>query len=155
LPVQVVGAISIQIHIKVSHEDWCISSGWVLIESILYMGVEIIETWLTWQKVSSNNRDLSDTGAVQTTHAVIAMPTHIFQVIIRFDDAIASWSIDGKSNSTLLLRVCLSANDLVSFKILGMDHTVTVRITLLPSKSGASKKRKSNTHVPHIQESLL
>ena len=83
------------------------------------------------------------------------MATDVLQMVIGLDYSSPSRGIDGKCNPSLLLRVCLSSNHVVSFKMFGMDHTVTVRIALLVSKAGAGKEGKANSHVAHVQEGLL
>ena len=152
---QVRGAIGVQVNIEVPHEYWCVSIGWILVKSILDMSMEVIQALLAWQKVCANNRDLSDTSTVQATHAVVAVATYILQVVVGLDDSSPSWGIDGKGNPALSFGVCLSSNHVVAFKVLGMNHTVRVRVALLPSEACAGKKSEANSHVSHIKKCLL
>jgi len=92
---------------------------------------------------------------MQAAHAVVAVTAYVLQMIVGLDDSGPARGIDGECNPSLSLRVCLSANHVVSFEVLGMNHTVAVGVSLLPRESGTSEKRKPNPHVPHIQQSLL
>jgi len=96
-----------------------------------------------------------DAGTIKTAHAVVAVATYILQVVVGLDDSSPSWGIDGKGNPTLSFRVCLSSNRVISFKVFGMNHTVRVRVALLPSEACAGKKRESNSHISHIKKCLL
>jgi len=48
LTIQIVGVVGIQVNIKVSHKDWGISIGGVLVECVLNMSMEISQALWTW-----------------------------------------------------------------------------------------------------------
>ena len=82
LAIQIIGVVGIQINIKISHEDRCMSIGWALIKGSLGMSMEVIQLLLPWQKLGSNDGDFANSGTTQTTHAVVSMTTDVFQVTI-------------------------------------------------------------------------
>jgi len=48
LAIQIIGVVGIQVNIKVSHKDWGISIGGVLVECILNMSMEISQALWAW-----------------------------------------------------------------------------------------------------------
>jgi len=155
LSVQVGGVVGIKVYIEIAHEHRGMSVGWTLIKSSLDMSVEIIQSLLAWKQVSSDDRDLPNSGTTKTAHAVVAMTTNVLQVAVRFECSRSSGGAHGKGHTSLSLRVCLGANDLVSIEALGVDDAVRMWVACLLGKAGACKKGESNSHVTHVQEGLL
>ena len=144
LPIQVVGTIGIQVHIEISHKYRGMSMGRILIESKLYMVVEIIQSFLFGEKVGTNNRDLANSGTVQATDAVVAMSLNIFHMKGRLFASI-SGIIDSDCDATLVAGVCFGSIDIVSSEVSQVNNAFRVGISLLPSEAGTGEDDKANS----------
>jgi len=99
--------------------------------------MEDVQSLLAWEQAGTDDRDLPNSCTTRTAHAVVSMATCVLQVVVGLNDTKASWSTNSHCHSTLLLRVCFHADDIIAFEVLGVDHTVAVWIALLVSESGA------------------
>ena len=122
-------------------------------KGFLYMGPEVIDSFLIWQKVCSDEWNFPDASTIHTTNTVVAMLLYSFDMVRYWMGWSGSSHCEG--NPSLCRRVGFSRPYVKAFEKLGSNYILGIGIAILFGEACANNECDIDIKGLDVEDSLL